>query len=237
MLFFRRRQKEQDRRSTRRSDAARGIESAELRWPGAAARTVTVLDSSAQGARVSCPRGGEALPLSAAVIELRVRMQGARAEQAIAARITRLEEETERTILALEFIAPQRDLAGLRDIDRIYFDRRRHPRHRLDEAVWVDLQLGRITLCGSLVDISRGGLGMRLAPCIAGSLAPGLIATVEFRLPGDFSTIRLPAELRHREDDNEGSRLGLLFIEKEEDAEIFEKIEDFLARLAQNQPG
>ncbi len=232
MLFFRKRQIEKDRRVEQRSEPTNRIVAAAARLVGGAVFAVRVLDSSGGGASIDWPVGTDRRPAVDAGLELEIRMAGSEVEHRIESRVIHLEEESGSLRVGLQFVDPDRDLARLRPVDRPFFDRRRFPRYRLDETVWVDFALGPICLCGRLVDLSLGGLAMTLAPGLAGTIEAGTRGRLTFLLPGDFMRIEIEAELRRRRDGVDGSCLGLLF---EPGAEGLDpRLGDFLAALPED---
>ncbi|MCB9831707.1 MAG: PilZ domain-containing protein [Planctomycetes bacterium] len=228
MLFFKKRRKTRDRREMRRLPVRNRIAASFVVLSDGRRVEVEVMDSSGTGARVlwSAARGEQ--PEAGSILRLALRLAGADPEHAIEARVVRVVQGEDALEIGLHFVAPERDLAEVEAIDRPFFDRRRHPRHRPPQEVAVDFRHGAITLCGRLIDLSRGGLALGLAPDLAGTLAPGDQGSLILVLPEGGGRIELEAELRHR--DRAGTRLGFRFEAPEDDPRL-ERIARYLDAL------
>lgn len=140
----------------------------------------------------------EALPALAAgdVVELEFRglllFEPLRLEAAVASRSAR----GERSEVQLDFLDPEAVQQRVPYVLQSEFSRRAARRVTIDEVVEVELSADALEAAALLLEISTGGVGLRVAPELAALLSEGQALELFFRLPGRAEPFRLAGTVR-----------------------------------------
>ncbi len=213
MNLFRKKARPQERRAQFRNRIPGGDFEATLGCDDGSRHHVAVHELSAGGAKVRMkPGGGGTLKAGDPVmLELIVSNPG---------RVIRIMTEVRRRqdlFLHLEFLSPNFDDIPLDVESRMLLSRRKYPRQRFAEVVPIELTISNVVVSGSLLDISEGGLGLRLDEDLAGKLGPDDEVGIRFQLPGSMSACSTSAIIRHRTMRNGILIFGVAFSPSRED--------------------